>query len=325
MKVRYLSVSEIAKQKWCEQKAIFETKRNQSEIKYKYLELKSYQDQQEKKFKKLSPKKQKQELKEKWESERLDRRRDEKPKRKLFISREKIERYNMFQFLRTCRCTIKLGIHIGALPLEEFGTFSLVARNINVTKKEKEIILDYFEESYLKWKNSFFNSSAIGVFIDPYRCGLPWRNYHADLVYNHTPTLNGTYLEKRYARLYYTNKEYFKWKKCIIVARPDGLTKAFAYEFKGCKNEYFASFQKHVGLQQANLYAYLFNRPKYRFDLLIESKNEIEAYYEKTDKKGAEELLERMESLLEGKVQPTPPAKFKCKLCEFASKCKIKK
>ena len=128
--------------------------------------------------------------------------------------------------------------------------------------------------------------------------------------------------EAQYAERYPSFRWNFPHSKYVLVGIPDGITERFVYEFKAPSKRFFSSFEKPVALAQADLYGLFFDRKEKRVQLLIKDEGKMETYDLPVDANRATETLLKFEKTDSGET-PKAPVKWKCKNCDFNSKCSL--
>ncbi len=120
-----------------------------------------------------------------------------------------------------------------------------------------------------------------------------------------------------------TLRYHFRFRDYIIEAVPDGIATDYCYEFKTTATGFLFRYAKPVAIAQAILYSYFFNRKKYEVEIYIRDKGEIKTIDGELNRAEVEGMLDRMDALLKGILEPIPPKRFKCRNCEFLKDCSI--
>jgi len=132
--------------------------------------------------------------------------------------------------------------------------------------------------------------------------------------------VRGKILEVMIKEKYPTIRWYFKWRKYVIAAEPDGLTGEFVYEFKTTRNMRTFNEIIKVAKTQADIYGYFFNRKRKRLQVYILELNKLITIDEKVNINTAEKTLylflrtERNRDFRKAEV-------WKCKGCEVNRIC----
>lgn len=116
---------------------------------------------------------------------------------------------------------------------------------------------------------------------------------------------------------------FVKHKNFILTCMPDGISKDFVYEFKSSKNRFFSKFSIKKAKLQADIYGLCFNKENKEIDQLIVSENKIENIKEKINISEINYVIEKLNEIISGKLPKKPKEEFKCRTCEFKSKCKL--
>jgi len=114
----------------------------------------------------------------------------------------------------------------------------------------------------------------------------------------------------------------FPYSKYMIIGKPDGITKKFVYEFKSTSRKFFALYQKCVAQTQADFYGYFFKRKIKCVQIFTEEDGTTETFELPVDLNRVKETMAKFEAV-DGGSLPHPPAKWKCKNCEFKNECDI--
>lgn len=117
---------------------------------------------------------------------------------------------------------------------------------------------------------------------------------------------------------------HFPFREYIIEASPDGIAGDYCYEFKLVGERFWLKFEKPVAVAQARLYSYFFERKRYKAEIYIEDEAQKETVEGELDRKWVEYLLNTMDALLKGSMEPIPPNRVKCRSCEFSKECPIR-
>ena len=249
------------------------------------------------------------------------------------IKYQDIKNLNMFEFLKafdysifTGRCKEK--DKMGGIPvMASSDEFYLKKGYKKLIKESEEYVRSVFEPTYQNWLNRLLKEKISAIYIEDFWWQVPWRDYNN--TYRNKSInphiLLGQEYERVKAESYSTIKKYFKYKKYILIAVPDGVTESFCYEFKSVKNEFIFYFTKSVARAQAILYSYFFNKPEIRYQIHIQKQDEIKTFQEKVNTAEAESILSTMDKLLKNRVKPIPPKRFKCSTCEFNGRCDLMK
>lgn len=124
------------------------------------------------------------------------------------------------------------------------------------------------------------------------------------------------------AEFYPSYRWNFPYSKYVIIGKPDGITKKFVYEFKSTSRKFFARYQKCVAQTQADFYGYFFKRKSKRVQIFTEEDGTTETFELPVDLNRVKETMAKFEAVDSGSL-PHPPAKWKCKNCEFKNECDI--
>jgi PD-(D/E)XK nuclease superfamily len=133
----------------------------------------------------------------------------------------------------------------------------------------------------------------------------------------------GYIMESLHAERYPRFSWHFPWDRYIVVGIPDGITKAFIYEFKSTGKAYFRQNQRRVGSVQADLYGLFFRRNRKRVQVYSIDTGEIDTIDEAVDKTNAERFLRNF-SRVDGGEFPRLPDAFKCRICDYANRCPLR-
>lgn len=114
----------------------------------------------------------------------------------------------------------------------------------------------------------------------------------------------------------------FPYSKYVIIGIPDGITKKFVYEFKSTTRKFFSLYSKCIALTQADFYGYFFKRKIKRVQIFIEEDATTETHETTVDLNRVKETMAKFEAVDNGNM-PRPPARWKCKSCEFKTECSI--
>jgi CRISPR/Cas system-associated exonuclease Cas4 (RecB family) len=137
------------------------------------------------------------------------------------------------------------------------------------------------------------------------------------------PLQRGEILEQTEAESYTKLRWNFAWRKYTVVGVPDGITNEFVYEYKTTGSRYLLNFAKPVGLAQADLYGYFFQRPRKRVQIKIVEEGKTETYDEPVDVARAEQTLAAFARVDEGEPARPPQPAWKCRNCVFNNVCRI--
>jgi hypothetical protein len=124
------------------------------------------------------------------------------------------------------------------------------------------------------------------------------------------------------AEEYPTIRWNFAWRHYVLVGIPDGISDEFVYEFKATGSRFLSRFAKPVGLAQADLYGHFFDRPQKRVQMFIKEDGKTETFDGPVDHRNAEITLDSFARVDQGEPA-RPPAKWKCRPCEFRTVCPI--
>jgi len=113
----------------------------------------------------------------------------------------------------------------------------------------------------------------------------------------------------------------FNWENYVIVGVPDGITDDFVYEYKTTNKS--LHYIKPVAFAQADLYGYFFKRPKKRVKIFVKKENKTYVWEEKVDVENALDILKKFK-LADKEGWVIPPKNWKCKICKYKEKCKLK-
>lgn len=139
------------------------------------------------------------------------------------------------------------------------------------------------------------------------------------------PLERGTILQFEKAEKYPTIRWNFLWDRYIVIACPDGITDTFVYEFKTSQHSrgYVMSYVKPVAFAQGDIYGLFFERLEKRIQLYSEGDNELLTFQEPVNISNAISILEGVKNIENG-ILPFHPKEWKCKRCEYRSKCSLK-
>jgi len=141
------------------------------------------------------------------------------------------------------------------------------------------------------------------------------------------PTISSTTLGEIlecYKERYPTVRWNFDWEDYVVIGVPDGITDRFVYEYKTTGNMWLLRWMKPVAMTQADLYGYFFKRKEKRVQIMTRDDGTIHTWHEKVDTSSALDALKRFKEVERGARKPIPPARWKCRLCEFKERCEIK-
>jgi hypothetical protein len=136
------------------------------------------------------------------------------------------------------------------------------------------------------------------------------------------PKRRGELFQTSRAEKYPTIRWHFPWGPYSVGGVPDGLTEAFAYEYKTTRNRYLLTFMKPVAFAQADLYGHFFRRPRKRVQILVVEENVPETYEEAVDAARVEQTLAAFARVDAGEPA-RPPRPWKCRACDFRATCPI--
>lgn len=224
--------------------------------------------------------------------------------------------------------------------MEDYTTINIHGRAITIIPDEsdinkfdyplKKILTNNFIEILNKCKN--YRSALIKLENELKKNNIPYLaiaemsndTANRKTIYDN-PLERGIFEELNRAEHYPTFRYHFNWKNYIIEGAPDGIGPDFCYEFKTTANEFLCNFIKPMAIAQANIYSYLFEKPKIKVQIKLMNKvNERSIIIEqKTDERHAVHTLNTMDKLLTNKMNPIPPKQWKCKSCEYRSECRI--
>jgi hypothetical protein len=136
------------------------------------------------------------------------------------------------------------------------------------------------------------------------------------------PKVQGEILEC-YSEKYPTIRWNFDWEDYVIVGVPDGITDRFVYEYKTAGSKWLLEWIKPVAMAQADIYGHFFRREEKRVQIMNREDGEIHTWHEGVDGGVALNTLRRFREVEKGERKATPPARWKCKHCEFRSICTI--
>ena len=117
-----------------------------------------------------------------------------------------------------------------------------------------------------------------------------------------------------------TFRWHFPYSRYVLVGCPDGITRDLVYEFKSTNKHYFFSFTKPIALTQADLYGHFFGRKQKRVDIYVRDTDTCERFDGPVDEARVSETLQKFSCADAGQL-PHPPAKFKCRNCEYKKEC----
>ncbi|MBV9744497.1 MAG: hypothetical protein JO099_12100 [Acidobacteriia bacterium] len=137
------------------------------------------------------------------------------------------------------------------------------------------------------------------------------------------PLQRGEILEHTEAERYAKLRWNFAWRKYTVVGVADGITNEFVYEYKTTGSRCLLNSAKPVGLAQADLYGYFFQRPRKRVQIKIVAEGKTETYDEPVDIAEAEQILVAFARLDEGEPARPPQPPWKCRNCDFNNVCPI--
>lgn len=134
------------------------------------------------------------------------------------------------------------------------------------------------------------------------------------------PLRRGKIYHELRAEQYPTIRWHFPWGRYSVVGLPDGLTDAFAYEYKSTKSRFLVSFVKPVAHAQADLYARFSNRPNKRVQVYVMEEKVTETFEVPADPARAEDTFAAFARVDAGEPAH-PPKAWKCSKCDFRAAC----
>ena len=132
--------------------------------------------------------------------------------------------------------------------------------------------------------------------------------------------VRGKILEVMIKEKYPTIRWYFKWRKYVVTAEPDGLTKDFVYEFKTTRNVETLGGILKIAETQADIYGFFFRRSRKRVQVYILEAEKLITMDSKVDENNAKETLKRFLEV-ERTKKPKSKELWKCRVCEVKHIC----
>jgi CRISPR/Cas system-associated exonuclease Cas4 (RecB family) len=133
----------------------------------------------------------------------------------------------------------------------------------------------------------------------------------------------GMQAQETHAERYPSLRWHFKWDRYVVEGVADGLTPEFVYEFKTTGSRYLLKHVLPSAMAQADLYAFFFQRPRKRVQVLVRDERQTETVDGPADPANAEATLRLFKAVDEGLLPDPPRDAWKCRKCEFKLTCQI--
>jgi hypothetical protein len=137
---------------------------------------------------------------------------------------------------------------------------------------------------------------------------------------NDYPRIRGNFLEQKKAEKYKTIRWNAPYNQYVIIGAPDGISDNFVYEFKSTRTDFLRSFYKPVAIEQANIYAYIFNKESIRVQLFSMENNNTKTIVQDYNPHSLEILISNYIKMSGGWIPPMPKT-WKCNKCDYKPRC----